>query len=158
VIPTKRGSEAGAGEIVYAGNTVRASKARVIEVRGNENYGHADIEIPVMGLHRVTGRVVTNTGTIVNSGIVRLGPSGEPGPSRANSLQADGSFSFDDVADEDYTIAVEFHGEAEMLGLTEDKMGVRMRMKKAPYADVSQTVRVNGQDPPAVILLTKPIT
>jgi hypothetical protein len=81
---------------------------------------------------------------------------GEPSRSRAISLQPDGSFSFDDVRDEEYTIGVEFHGEAEVLGLAKDGTGVRMRMKKAPYANVSLTIRVDGHDPPAVILRTNP--
>jgi len=156
MVPTKRGSEGSGGEIVYASNTIRASRARVIEVRGMENHEQVDIDIPTEGLHKVMGKIVANTGAVVDSAVVRLYPSGESGLSRTTPLQADGSFSFDDVADEEYTISVEFHGEAEMLGLTEDKTGVRMRMKKAPYANVSLAIRVDGKDPPAVILRTAP--
>jgi len=153
--PTNRGLQRGGGEIVYVGNTVRASRARVIEVRGTENHDQVDIDIPVVGLHKVTGKVVVSTGTIVDSAIVRLYPSGESDLSRATPLQADGSFSFDDVPDEQYTIDVEFHDDVEILGLTEDKTGVRMRMKKTPYENVSLAIRVDGHDPPAVILQTR---
>jgi len=161
VLPAKKmqtngGPQGSTGEIVYAGNTVRASQARVIDVRGTEKHDQVGIDIPPAELHKVTGRVVASTGAIADSAIVRLYPSGEPSLSRAIPLQPDGSFSFDDVRDEEYTIGVEFQGEAEVLGLTEDRTGVRMRMKKAPYANVSLPIRVDGQDPPAVILRTNP--
>jgi hypothetical protein len=153
MVPTSRGLQGSGGEIVYASDTVRASQARVVDVRGVENHDQVDIDIHIAGLHKVTGKVVTNTGAVINnSAIVRLYPSGEPGLSRSTPLQTDGSFSFDDVSDEEYTIAVEFERETEFLGLTADKQGVRMKMKKAPYANVSQNIRVAGQDPPAVVL------
>ena len=156
MVPTSSGLQGSEGEIVYASSTVRASQARVVNVRGMENYDHVDIDIPIAGLHKVTGKVVTNTEAVMNnSAIVRLYPSGEPSLSRSTPLQADGSFSFDDVSDEEYTIAVDFHGESEMLGLTADKKGLRMKMKKAPYENVSQNIRVAGQDPPAVVLRTE---
>jgi hypothetical protein len=151
------GLQASGGTIYYASNTVRASRALVTEVRDNESHGQIDITIPRVGLHRVSGRVVTDTGATVDAGIVRLAPAGESTLLRATPLQADGSFSFDDVVDEEYTVAVEFHGETEILGLTEDKAGIRMRMKKAPYKSVSQNVRVNGEDPPMVLLQTSPL-
>jgi hypothetical protein len=155
MVPTSRGLQGSGGEIVYASNTVRASQAHVVDVSGTENYDQIDIEVPVAGLHKVVGKVIASTGAVNNSAIVRLYPSGEPSLSRTSPLQANGSFSFDDVANDEYTIAVEFQGETEMVGLTEDKTGLRMRMKKAPYKNVSQNIRVAGQDPPAVVLRTE---
>jgi hypothetical protein len=145
MVQTKTGLQGSGGTIYYASNTIRASRALVTEVRGTESHGQADITIPRVGLHRLSGRVVTSTGASVDAGIVRLAPVGESTLLRATPLQADGRFSFDDVVDEEYTLAVEFYGETEMLGLTEDKTGIRMRREKAPYENVSQNVRVSGQ-------------
>jgi hypothetical protein len=157
MVQTSRGLQGGGGPVIYARNTVRASQARVVEVRATENHDHIDIDMPIAGLHKVTGKVVTNAGAIMNSSaIVRLYPTGEPGLSQSVPLQADGAFSFDDISDEEYTVAVEFQGETEMLGLTTDGQGLRMKMKKPPYANVSQSIRVAGQDPANVALTTEP--
>ncbi len=109
-----------------------------------------------MGLHTVTGKVSASTGAVVDAGLMRLYPTGEPSLSRTTPLGPDDSFAFDDVADEECTIAAEFSREIEILGLTEDKAGLRERIKKAPYANVSHDIRVASENPPAVVLQVDP--
>ncbi len=144
------------GEIIFCCNTVRASKARIIEVRGTEPQDQVDIEIPSFGLHTVTGRVMAMTGAVIDEGTVRLYPSGEPGLSRATPIRTNGTFSFGDVPDEDYTVSVEFTGQVEFVGVTPDKAGMIMRMSQPPYQSVRQDVRVAGEDPQPIVLRAQP--
>jgi hypothetical protein len=154
-VTTKRGSMGSGGEIVFCCNTVRASKARIIEVRGTERQDQVDIEIPSFGLHTLTGRVATMTGAVIDEGTVKLYPSGEPGLSRTTPIRTDGTFSFSDVPDEDYTVSVEFAGQVEFVGVTPDKTGMIMRMSQPPYQSVRQDVRVTGEDPQPIVLRAK---
>ncbi len=135
---------------------MRASRARVVEVQGRESNDGVDIELPVQGLHTIAGKVVTREGGAVDQGIVRVYPTGEPEVARTGPLGVHGEFRFEDVMDDDYTVSVEFVGATEFVGLTEDKTGVRMRTRKAPYVTVTQEVRVAGQDAPPVVFHVRP--
>ena len=137
---------------IYCCNSIRGSKARVFEVHGTETLNGVDIEIPPVGLHRVTGTAVTETGEPVRRGIVRLYPTGEQMGHRATELQGDGTFSFDHVADEDYTVSLEAEIETELVGPTANRGGFIMRMKKPAFLPVHQDIHVSGKNPPAVIL------
>jgi hypothetical protein len=156
MVPTKRGLESGDSELIYASSTVRASQARAVEVQGTTIQGPIDIEIPVVGLHTVSGKVIATTGEIIDEGIVRLYPTGEPGISHATPIRTDGTFSFEKIPDEEYTVSVELHGKTEFLGLTADKTGLRMRISKPPYLPVSENIRVAGQDSSAILLRLAP--
>jgi Polysaccharide lyase family 4, domain II len=156
MVQTSRGLIGSSGAVIFAESTVRASKARLIQLQGTQTQNGVDIDIPVAGLHIVSGKVVSTSGQAINEGLVRLYPTGEPGLSLATPIGLDGAFSFDGVAEEQYTISVEFPDKVEFLGLTEDKTGMRMKRTKAPYAPISQAVTVAGQDPLPLVLQAEP--
>jgi len=156
VVKTAKGLISSGGEIIFCCNSVRGSEARVIEVAGTEVHDRVDIEVATAGLHEVAGRVLTSSGQTVNDGIVRLYPTGERGLSRATALRADGTFSFDLVPDEDYTVSFESQVQADLVGPTADKTGLIMRLRKPPYLPVQQDVHVAGQNPSAITLMVEP--
>jgi hypothetical protein len=156
MVTTRRGIMASGGEIIFCCNTVRASKARIIDVHGTEIRDHVNIDLPSSGLHTVTGKVVATRGASIDEGIVRLYPSGEPDLSRMTYIRTDGTFTFSDVPDDDYTVSLEFEGHADFVRLTPDETGIVMRMRQPPYKSVHQNVRVAGQDPPPIVLNAEP--
>jgi Polysaccharide lyase family 4, domain II len=153
---TVRGSSATSGMLLFAPSTVRASQAQLVEVSGRETRNGVDIEIPTTGLHTVSGKVVDTAGQPILEGLVRLYPKGEPDLSRANPLNKDGEFSFDNVPDEQYTVTVEFEAKIEFLGITEDKTGIRNRRHKPPFGSAPVEVRVSGQNPPPLLVTADP--
>jgi hypothetical protein len=156
-VTTKRGLSGSGGEVIFCCNSVRTSKARLIEIHGTEVHDHVDFNLPTSGLHAVTGSVLTTTGEQIDEGIVRLYPSGEPDLSRATPVRIDGAFSFKDVPDEDYTVSFEIEGHAEYVGPTPDKTGIVMRMRQPPFKSVRQEIKIAGDDPSPIILRTVPL-
>ena len=156
MVSTTRGSFGAGGMLLFAPSTVRATQAHIVELRGLETLKGIDIEIPSTGLHTVSGRVVDRTGQPVLEGIIRIYPKGEPDLSRAVPLDKNGKFSFDDVRDEQYTVAVEFEGEFEFIGITEDKTGIRMRRHKPPFTPAAVDAHVSGQNLEALVLTVDP--
>lgn len=96
----------GSGRIFFAGDGMRASKARLAVVAGAAEQSGVDLVIPVEG-RRVRGSVVTPDGHRVSNGLVRLCPTGEPGFSLATPIDADGFFEFADLPRDTYTLRLE---------------------------------------------------
>jgi hypothetical protein len=157
MVTTTRGMEGASGQTVFAPSVVRASKAKVIHVQQMQTTNRVDVVLPTLGLHVVKGRVVDSTDAPVTEGLIRLYPTGEPDLSKATPVDKNGGFSFSDVPDEEYTIRYESFGTTEFLGMTPDNTGVRMRLNKAPFAPVTEDIRVSGQNPEPVLLRVKPM-
>ena len=64
---------------------------------------HVNVRVPPAS-HHIAGVVVAAGGQQVHRGLVRLYPSGEPGLSRAMPLTEAGTFDFDRISDEHYTL------------------------------------------------------
>ena len=156
MVPTSRGYGGTSGPLILSGNTLRTSQARVIEVSGTAIQSGVDITFPTDGLHAVTGRVEFPGGVPVVEGIVRLSPGGESACSRANPIQADGTFAFDRVADGEYTLTAEYPLEWEMAGPTPNGKGRRMRQRKQSYMPVTQNIRVEQHDLSRIVLRPHP--
>lgn len=158
MVPTARGEEGTQGLVMYAGGTQRLGRAETVEVRGREVV-REDVVLPLTGLHRVSGRVIAPDGTPPVEGRLRLAPKGETdrydGPllnSIVTPIERDGSFHFESVMPDTYTLSLEEERDAAMVGLTTDGKGVKMRIVPARYAPASETVTVGGSDPAAVVL------
>ena len=91
------------GPIIFAPGTPRAAKATIIIMGSNSHPDHIDIQVPADN-HHVAGVAVDAAGRPVRRGLVRLYSSGEPGLSRAMPLTEKGSFDFDRVSSEKYTL------------------------------------------------------
>jgi hypothetical protein len=82
----------------YAEKTVRKKEAKIYEVESGEDLSGADIEIPVRGLHSISGTVVAqgNQPPIV-FGSVSLHDVNDNTFERSTWVVADGSFQFRDL-------------------------------------------------------------
>ena len=153
MVPVARGEEATQGLVMYDGGTQRLSRAETVTVKGHEVV-KKDLVLPVAGLHTVSGRVIRPDGRPVQEGRLRLAPAGETDRfsglllnSIATPIERDGSFHFQSVLPDTYTLSVEEEPRVEMVGLTADGKGLRMRVVPSPYAPVSETVTVGGAEP-----------
>ena len=157
MVATARGEEGTQGLVIYAGGTQRLSRAETVHVTGHEAE-RKDL-VPVSGLHTVSGRVIGPEGKPIMGGNLRLAPKGETDrfgglllDAIATPIERDGTFHFHSVLPDTYTLSLEEGDGAEMVGLTADGKGLRMRVVKSPYAPVSETVTVGGSDPAEVVL------
>jgi hypothetical protein len=155
MVPTTRGLLATQGIILCAPGTVRVSAAQQVAVNMGKTDTGVDIEFPSQGLYIVSGKVVDTEDKPITEGLVRLYPTGEPGLSRANPIGKDGEFSFDDVLNEQYTVALEPSPTQEYLGPANDKTGIRVRILPSPYLPASADVHVSGQNPAPLTLTVK---
>ena len=94
---------------------------------------------------------MTAEGTPVTEDLLRLSPKGETDrfgsllvTSIAAPIERDGSFHFNAVMPDTYTLSMDEERGAEPIGLTADGKGLRMRVVRSPYAAVSETVTVGG--------------
>jgi hypothetical protein len=101
------GAVGGSGLMIFAGGGMRPTKARVIAVTAPKEYEGVDITIPLAGTHSVSGDVKASDGHRVNDALIRLYPTGEPRFSLATRLSVDGTFSFQRVPPDSYTLRVE---------------------------------------------------
>ena len=158
MVPTARGEEGTQGLVMYDGGTQRLSRARTVQVKAHEVVTE-DLVLPVAGLHTVRGRVIGPDGRPVAEGRLRLAPKGETDRysglllnSIATPIERDGSFHFQSVLPDTYTLTMEQEAGAEMVGMTADGKGVRMRVVRSRYLPVSEMVTVGGSDPAEVVL------
>jgi hypothetical protein len=100
-------SVGGSGLMIFAGGGMRPSKARVIDVSAPNEYERVDIMIPLTGIHSVGGDVKASDGHRINHALIRLFPTGEPRFSLATPLAVDGTFSFQRVPPDSYTLRAE---------------------------------------------------
>lgn len=157
MVETTHGMEEADGRILFAPGVIRASKAELVEVDPPHTRDGVDITVPLQGLHRIVGKVIDSSGVTVTRGLIRLYPSGEPAMNLTSPVGRNGEFSFGDLPNDDYTVSFESQSEAEFLGITEDKTGIRMRMRKAPYAPTSKQVIISGRDATDVVLTVRPM-
>lgn len=157
MVRTSRGTQGSSGPIFFFGNTVRPSKARVVEVSGTATQTGVNITVSLTGLHTVRGQVQMPDGKLVNTGVVVLFPTGEKDPARANPLGIDGTFEFDQVVSGTYTVVVEHPPEFEFVGPAPDGKGIRMKRRKMLYVSSTQDVLVTDQDPPMITLRPTPV-
>ena len=153
MVQTDRGLQGSSGRFIYFGSTVRPSRAQVIEMTGGTaRRTGVDITIPMTGLHTVRGKAEMVGGKPITEGIIRLFPTGERDPSRANPLAANGTFEFDQVVSGDYTVWLEDVPQYEFAGPAPDGKGIRMKQRKKLYNALSQDLSVIDRDPPVVVL------
>jgi hypothetical protein len=93
---------------VYGPATQRKSKARVFDIRADEQIGDADIEVRLHGLHVVRGTVLVKEDRHVPQvSLIGLREDGEESTTaRLTRLGADGSFRFDYVPSGSYKLYV----------------------------------------------------
>jgi hypothetical protein len=92
---------------VCLGNVYRKKDAKTVKVVAGENATGTDIEIPLSGLHKVTGSVTAlSDAHPITGGTVRLLYADDREPARQTDLDDNGDFEFDYVPDGKYIVTV----------------------------------------------------
>jgi hypothetical protein len=92
---------------VCLGNTFRKKDAKTIKVQAGEAANGADIEIPLSGLHTVSGSVTALAdGHPLNQAVLRVLFADDREPVRETRLLQDGSFSFEYIPEGKYILQV----------------------------------------------------
>ena len=92
---------------VCLGNVYRRKNAKSVKVAAGETAASADIEIPLSGLHKVSGTVTALAdGHSILHGTVRLLYADDREPARETSLDENGDFEFDYIPDGNYILAI----------------------------------------------------
>jgi len=93
--------------VLYSGNALLLRDATTISLRDGEDHANLNLQMPLTGLHSVSGRVVpVSTGMTVNSGSVQLDLNGDKSYSQTAQLGSDGAFHFDYIPAGSYTVHV----------------------------------------------------
>jgi len=104
LMPTE--TEAGAPRVCLGG-VFRTKDAKTVKVASGETAGGVDLEIPVAGLHTVSGSVTALfDGHPVQHGTVRLLNADDREKARETELDDDGSFTFEYVPKDNYVLVV----------------------------------------------------
>ena len=102
---------------VCLGNVFRRKNAATVKVHAGEMAGGTDIEIPLTGLHSVSGTVTALVdGHALGKGTLRLLYADDREKAREVALEEDGSFSFEYVPEGKYTLRVEGAQDADVKG------------------------------------------
>jgi hypothetical protein len=92
---------------VCLGNTFRKKESKIVKVQAGETATGADIEIPLSGLHTVSGTVTAmSDGHSLNRATLRLLYADDRESARETALLEDGSFSFEYVPEGKYILQV----------------------------------------------------
>ncbi len=127
----------------FLGNTVSRTRAKRVQIRGGDEHSGLDIQVPVVGLHRVAGVVVAQKdGHALPRTSVSLRIEGDAGDTEiSTSAGPDGSFVFPTVPDGRYTANVS---------------GAYDQTTHTSYRGTSAEVEVNGADAPDLLLNLMP--
>lgn len=139
------GSSMGAGLSVYSGNVFSKKDLKPVELGENEQYGAADLVIPLSGMHTVTARVVDGaTGKGVEIAQVELLDTEGKERLREEYVDDDGSCSFEYVPEGNYVLRVV------------NAMEVKEESKKsAPYGSAEMKIEVAGDLDNLVLSVSK---
>lgn len=90
---------------IYYGNTIERSNAKKLEVHAGDEATGADIQIPVVGMHRVSGVVASQQdGHPLPRASVQLRLSSGDNGTISAMTASDGSFTFNAVPDGKFTV------------------------------------------------------
>lgn len=152
VVSTATGMIGSSGLAIYAPGTASPSQAAIIHISGTETK-YADVTLPSpASLHRVEGTVILDDRNALRGVVIRLYPKDEGALTAGTSMRADGGFSFENVPDGEYTIAIDFPPKVEVVSADPANGKVRMRMKPALYAPLQQNVTLAGQNVTGILL------
>ncbi len=123
----------------FLGNTVSRTRAKRVEIRGGDEHTGLDIQVPVIGLHRVSGVVIAQKdGHPLPRALVSLKISGEATATDiTTSTDPEGVFVFPTVPDGRYTATVN---------------GAYDQATHTSYRGSSSEIEVSGADTPDVVL------
>jgi len=92
---------------VCLGNVYRKKDAKTVKVAAGENAAGTDIEVPLSGLHRVSGTVSALADAhSITHGSVRLLYADDREPARQTDLDDSGDYGFDYVPDGKYILSI----------------------------------------------------
>lgn len=93
---------------VCLGNVFRRKNATTVKVNDGETEQGIDIEIPLSGLHNISGRVeAVADGHAPSRATVKLLYADDREPARRTAIDEDGSFVFEYVPEDSYVLRVE---------------------------------------------------
>jgi hypothetical protein len=123
---------------IYYGNTIERSHAKKLDVHAGDEATGADIQIPVVGMHRVSGVVTSQQDghPLARASVQLRLSSGDNGTISAMTA-SDGSFTFNAVPDGQFTLLV---------------LNAYDPTTHAGYASSGQAVEVSGTDVTDVVV------
>jgi hypothetical protein len=127
---------------IYYGNTIERSHAKKLDVHAGDEATGADIQIPVVGMHRVSGIVTSQQDghPLARASVQLRLSSGDNGTISAMTA-SDGSFTFNAVPDGQFTVLV---------------LNAYDPTTHAGYASTGQAVEVSGTDVTDVVVNATP--
>lgn len=134
---------------IYSGSTARRSEAKLISVGEGQDIDGADITVPILKLHSVSGVVVAEQdGHPLNSGsVVLLDPSDKSTISEGWVHLADGRFEMELVPEGRYVLRISSAADStvEHGSIQGDLSGTFTRLRVLQnYLDAEQPLNVNG--------------
>jgi hypothetical protein len=125
---------------VYLPNAVRREQGKVVEIRGDEQFLDADLEVDLDGLHTVRGKVLAQEDRHVPSfAYLMLKEDGTKGLGKQASIEADGTFRFDYVPPGTYTLGVMYAQDVEET--SQEKLEQMSRDPDVGYATHPKVVK-----------------
>lgn len=102
---------------LYAPGSMHKVDARVVDIRGADTVDGVDIQVALIGLHVVLGRVESKAdGHLLNAGFVTLTDLSDGTLARSASVSSDGSFHLDYLTPGTYTLNVQGEDRSEGSG------------------------------------------
>jgi hypothetical protein len=132
---------------VCLGNVYRKKDAKTVKVVAGENATGTDIEIPLSGLHKVSGSASALADAHpIDHGTVRLLYADDREPARQTDLDENGDFEFDYVPEAKYILAVSgAHDEEKKDAGPDNSGGQSQTTQSVPtviYADKEMPINV----------------
>jgi hypothetical protein len=141
-------AESAAPRICYGG-TFRRKGAKTVKVAQGEAFAGADIEIPLAGMHTVTGSVAAlPDGHAVTNGMVRLLFDDDRDKARETTIDDDGTYTFAYVPEGHYILQVSgAHDEEPAAADASDSSGTTEKPAVThTYADKEMPINVIGDN------------
>lgn len=117
---------------IYYGNTVERTEAKKVDVHAGDEITGADIQVPSVGMHRVSGAVVAQQdGHPLSRASVQLRLSSGDNGTISTTTAPDGTFTFNAVPDGKFTVVV---------------VNAYDSVSHTEYSSNNQSLEVNGSD------------
>lgn len=151
MVATSNGLTSANGAVIFSGGTARLSRAAVTHVHGTETE-QATLVLPTRGLRSLSGKVLAPDGSAWKAGLIRIEPAGDsasawmvPISSLVTPLAADGTFQFPSLLPDRYELWMETQPEVKVVGITDDRHGVRMRATPSPVGSPHMIVDLTSR-------------
>lgn len=137
---------------VYSGNVFRSKDAKVVELVAGEERDGADITIPLLGLHSISGSILAlSDGHPVNSAHILLLYADDKTTLRNIDLDEEGRFSFVYLPEGEYILRVTDAADTVKETKHEGPMHYEVDKPVHTYGSVDQPILLHADVPSLII-------